>query len=103
MKRKLVKKISLICLLFVTLSCAGGNDNQNDPDTCSADNQNCGQGRFCDFNDNSCGAGVGICRTIPDVCIELYAPVCGCNGITYGNDCFAQGAGQSVIKEGECS
>ena len=39
----------------------------------------------------------------PDAaCIEIYHPVCGCNGITYGNECFAGIAGVTSWSEGTC-
>jgi len=45
---------------------------------------------------------VGVCVTIPDACPEVYQPVCGCNGETYSNECFANMAGVSVAHRGEC-
>ena len=35
-------------------------------------------------------------------CVLLYDPVCGNNGVTYSNSCFADIAGVSVIKKGSC-
>jgi hypothetical protein len=65
----------------------------------------CPDEKFCDYPpDAICGAadGTGVCRDMPEVCTEEYAPVCGCDDMTYGNACFAAGAGVSVQHEGAC-
>ena len=35
-------------------------------------------------------------------CDDYYEPVCGCNGITYGNKCYAENAGVTEWTEDEC-
>lgn len=36
------------------------------------------------------------------VCPDIWAPVCGENGVTYGNSCEAECADVRVVHEGEC-
>lgn len=44
----------------------------------------------------------GVCRPRPEVCREVYLPVCGCNGEDYGNACEAAAGGTDVAYVGVC-
>lgn len=37
-----------------------------------------------------------------DGCYLIYDPVCGCNNVTYGNDCEAKVAGVVTWLKGKC-
>lgn len=65
----------------------------------------CADDEFCAYEPGQhCGAAdaSAVCLTQPDACILLVDPVCGCDGETYSNSCFAGMAGTGVLHEGEC-
>ncbi len=47
-------------------------------------------------------SGPGTCMIKPGARPLYYAPVCGCDMKTYGNECEAYADGLSVLQKGEC-
>lgn len=71
------------------------------PTSCTGQND-CPKSQFCVFEYAGCGENPGICLDIPQICNKNWDPVCGCNGRTYSNSCFAAMERQSVRHKGSC-
>lgn len=63
------------------------------PDGCDPDD-------YCFMAD--CFGGSGVCVPRPTDCTEHYDPVCGCDGITYGNPCIAASEGVTMAYHAIC-
>jgi Kazal-type serine protease inhibitor domain len=57
--------------------------------------------RFATRSGGSCGGGDPL-PPPPEVCPTVWDPVCGCDGITYGNDCERLRAGVELAHAGAC-
>ena len=61
----------------------------------------CAEGSFCDKKD--CDDRQGVCEPHPALCGNEEHVVCGCDGVTYFNDCLRRAAGVAPLREGDCS
>lgn len=64
----------------------------------------CPDGQACQFPAGQCGVAdlQGNCVTVPATCPEGGPKVCGCDGITYANECQLLKAGVRQAKKGDC-
>ena len=68
-----------------------------------ADDPPCVESAFCEYPTGMCGPGLpGECVEVPIDCPDLWDPVCGCDGMTYSNDCDRQSSRAQLRHRGPC-
>ena len=64
----------------------------------------CPENSYCKLPQGQCyqeGAW-GMCTVIPELCTWIMNPVCGCDQVTYDNECLMESAQQSMDYPGSC-
>lgn len=100
-----IRWFAAVVVVVVALGC-NGSDNLTVPDVECGGFQGiaCPEGQFCDLPPGECQTSdlAGVCVLRPEICTTEFDPVCGCDGVTYSNDCERARVGVQLAHVGEC-
>ena len=82
-------------------NCSGNSESDRNK-LCMYKDSTCRGTTYCGVSSGSC-SGQGRCEEMPVGCTMNLDQVCGCNGITYDNECAANAVGINVDYEGACA
>lgn len=85
---------------------AGSDSAPRGPSGCGSAGVECAADEFCEY-EAACGGenDLGTCVKRPGTCNTVAPclnPVCGCNGLSYCEPCFARQAGTAIKAPGPC-
>jgi hypothetical protein len=66
----------------------------------------CADGQYCNAAQEGLCPGrrqTGVCAIEPQICPDIFKPVCGCDDQTYPNSCNAAAAGVAIAHDGACA
>ena len=94
----------LLALAFALVASGCGDNrtgnNAGRIDAACTSNAECLETELCATG--LCEGGLGTCRPRPTECDDVTSFVCGCDGRTYQNTCFAEQAGVRLAQTGAC-
>jgi hypothetical protein len=66
-----------------------------------AESVHCPKSSYC--QKLACGDAVGFCKQRPTACTEEEVIVCGCDGVSYANDCVRAECSTAASTPGSCA